>query len=234
MLYSTYTLGDPMFYVMNLLTRERFRLASEEIAGAMDGAWTVDGTLVGAAYAGGAYVFHEDGLIDHIPTGSLIGLSAWLDGTLYYTRQTDESLYALNVESDSTQSLPYQGVRSIEVSPAKDQMAIAYADGSLNVLALTNAQGQEMLQVQSVNGVISNLSWSKDGAYIAYAASNQTEPEKRTLYAYVIETGETFSLVQDIDGFIVSIRWSPSSDVLAYSVWQDDAYTSYFIDLKIE
>lgn len=232
LLYSEYSLGDPVFYVMNMDTKEGFGIIGDPIGGANSAKWADNETVLGASYGGGAYLADRTGnisLIDGLKEEALF-LVEQLGDTIFYNTQYDSTLMKLDLKSNEKVNAGLGQVFNILPSPDGKQMLVLQSDGAKNTLLIYDNESGEKITIAD-GAEIKGVSWSPDQRRIAY---NRMEDKNNTtvssLYVYDILNGETTQIAVDIDSFHTS--WSLSGEKLAYTEYDGTQYNSSVIYLK--
>jgi TolB protein len=232
LLYYEYSLGDPVFRVLNLDTQEDYGLMGEPIGGAISAKWANDTTVIGVAYSGGAYLADATGEITKVDglKEEALYLVEKIKDSIYYNTQYDGTLMKLDLKTGEKVSLNFSQVYDILPSHDGKQMLILQADGTKNSMLVYDLESGEKVNIAEgteLNGV----SWSPDQRRIAY---NLKEDKNNTitssLFVYDILTGESTQLAVDMD--ITDTSWSPSGEKLAYTQWDGTNYNSSIIYIK--
>lgn len=232
LLYSEFSLGDPVYHVMNLDTKKSFRLTGEPIAGAMSAHWADDGTVIGPAYAGGAFTADTGGtlaLVEGLPAEGLIVVRK-MNGKLYYTSNADETLHVLDLATKERTATDLTRVARVHPAPdGKRMIVLQYKDETDMLLTLSDADGGNS-EVLAEGAELGGVSWSPDQRLIAYSlkAAVNGSPAKG-LYVYDLLTGKTTQIAVDVENAQTS--WSPSGQKLAYTVWDGDRFVGRIVHL---
>jgi TolB protein len=230
--YYEYSLGDPVFYVMNMDTLESFGIMGDPIGGAMGAKWADNETVIGAAYSGGAYLADRTGKITLMEDlkDEAIYLVEKINDNIYYNTTFDGTLMKLNLNTKEKVSLNLEQVYDILPSPDGKQMLILQANGSKKTMLAYDLESGEKVIIAD-GSELSGVSWSPDQRRIAY---NLKEDENSTtvssLYVYDMLTGESTQIAVDIES--LSTIWSPSGEKLAYTEWDGTNYNSSIIYLQ--
>lgn len=232
LLYSEFSLGDPAYYVMSLDTKESFPIAGEPIAGAMSGHWASDGTVVGTAYSGGAYIAEPSGTITAVEAlkQEALFIIRKINDTLYYNTQSDDALSMLNLATNETAKLPFTQVYGVFPSPDGNQLLILQYKDTKSVLVLSDADGSNP-QTIAEGAELGAVSWSPDQRLVAYslkASANGTTVSE--LYVYDLLAGKSTPFAVDVENLTTS--WSPSGEALAYTEWNGSQFNSRVLHLQ--
>ncbi|MFC4600336.1 TolB family protein [Cohnella hongkongensis] len=231
LIYHEYSLGDPVYSVMNLDTLDSFRLTGDPIGGAVSANWADSETIVGAAYSGGAYIATSEGriaAIDQLEETGLI-LVEKVGDILYYNTLADESLKALNLVTLEKTSLNLDRVIKALPSPDGRQLLALQINGSRTSLLLCDANGENRKTIAE-GTELSGISWSPDQRMIAYGLNaDASGTAAKGLYLYDMLTDESVRIAVDIEPAATS--WSPSGQRLAYTEWNAKPYRSGIVQL---
>lgn len=232
LLYYEYSLGDPVFYIMNMDTLKGYGIMGDPIGGAISAKWSDDETVIGAAYSGGVYLADRTGkitLVDDLKEEAIY-LVEKINDNIYYNTLYDETLMKLDLSSNEKISLNMDQVYDTLPSPDGKLMLILQSDGTKNTMTAYDLESGEKIIIAegvSLNGV----SWSPDQRRITYnLKENENNTTAGSLYIYDMLTGESTQIAVDIDN--LSTSWSPSGEKLAYTEWDGTQYNSSIIYLK--
>ena len=232
LLYYEYSLGDPVFYIMNMDTLESYGLMGEPIGGAISAEWADNETIVGAAYSGGAYLADRSGtinLVEELKEEALY-LVEKINDTIYFNTQYDGTLIKLDLNTKEKISLNLGQIFDMIPSPDGKQMLVLQANGAKSTLLVYDIESGETIVIGE-GTEISGISWSPDQRRIAYnLKENRNNTLVSGLYAYDLLTGNATQIAVDIDNPTTS--WSPSGEKLAYTEYNGSKYNSSVIYLK--
>jgi TolB protein len=232
LLYYEYSLGDPVFYVMNMDTQEGYGIMGDPIGGGISAKWANNETVIGAAYSGGAYLADRTGkitLIDDLKEESLY-LVEKINDDIYYNTQSDGTLVKLNLNTKEKISLDLKQVYDMIPSPDGKQMIILQANGTKNTMLVYDLESGEKITIAD-GAELNGVSWSPDQRRIAYNRKvDENNSTVRSLYVYDMLTGESTQIAVDVEN--LSTGWSPSGEKLAYTEWDGTQYNSSIIYLK--
>jgi TolB protein len=232
LLYYEYSLGDPVFYVMNMETLEGFGIMGDPIGGAISAKWSDNDTVIGAAYSGGVYLADSSGkitLIDELKEEALY-LVEKINDNIYYNTTFDGTLMKLNLDTKEKVSLNLDQVYDTIPSPDGKQMLILQTKGAKNsMLAYDLESGENVIIAEGAE--LNGVSWSPDQRRIAYyLKEDENNTTVSSLYVYDMLTGVSTQIAVDVEN--PSTSWSPSGDKLAYTEWDGTEYYSSIIYLK--
>lgn len=223
LLYYGNSLGDPIYYVMNLDNLEALR-----ISGAYSANWTDEGVVVGASYLGGAYSASTSGEITPIGelgNGSLFIVRKIRD-RVYYNTNSDASLMVLDLLSKQSKSLNIDNVYDIFPSPEGDQLLILRNEDSKESLILCDNNGGN-IQILAKGEKIGGVAWSPDQRMIAY---NLKDNDVNGIYIYDRLENKGTKIVSNVENPI--IQWGPSGEKLAYTEYSEFENKSSIVYLK--
>lgn len=232
LIYHEYTLGDPVYYVMNLETLTSFGLAGESIGGAMSARWADDGSIIGASYAGGAYTATTNGdieVLDELNEGALI-IVAKLGSSVYYNSNADAALKVLDLDTKETKDMGLGSVGSVIPSPDGKQLLVEQYEGTRVKLVLYDLDGENAKTIAE-GEELGSISWSADQRLIAY--SMQAEVSGVTvkgMYVHDLLSDVATRIAADVEN-AVSSSWSLSGNELSYSVWNGSSYDSSVVEI---
>lgn len=232
LLYYEYSLGDPVFHVINLNTLEGYGIMGEPIGGAISAKWADDTIVIGAAYSGGAYLADKAGKITLIEelTGEAFYLVEKIKDDIYYNTTMDGTLMKLNLNTKEKVNLNLEQVYDIIPSPDGKQMLILQTIGSKNSMLVYDIASGEKVVIED-GAELSGVSWSPDQRRIAYyLKEDENNTILKSLYVYDMLTGISTQIAVDVEN--PSTSWSPSGEKLAYTEWDGTQYNSCIIYLK--
>ncbi len=232
LLYLEYTLGDPVFYVMNLDTRDAFGIMGDKIGGAMSGSWGGN-EVIGAAYSGGAYLADAKGkisLIEELKDDGMLFVVRKVKDNVYYNTSSDESLFMLNLTTKEKTNLNLEHVYNVIPSPGGDKLLVLQNNGSKQMMIVCNADGSDK-KIIAEGTELGGVSWSQDQRMIAYSLKSVVNGSAVSgLYIYDMLTDESSQIAVDIQN-VISTSWSPSGEKLIYS-WNSEQFNSNIVYLK--
>lgn len=236
LIYQEYSLGDPVFHVMNLETKESFALSGEPIGGAISARWADDGTIIGASYAGGAYTATTSGKISALSEleEEALFITAKLGDKVYYNTGYDEALKVLHLGAAAIKDMGLGAVGKVVPSPDGKQLLVTQNDyeASKTRLVLCNLEGGNA-QTIAEGTELSGLSWSPDQRFIAYVMKSEVSGAAvKGLYVHDLLAGESTNIVADVENAVTT--WSPSSKELSYTTWKNDAADSKVIGINTQ
>lgn len=143
LLYSEFSLGDPVYYVMDLGSKKTFSITGDDIAGAMSARWADDDTVIGPAYSGGAFTANTSGKITAVEGLSGEGLIVvrQIKDKIYYTSNSGETLQTFDLNTKEKATLKIERVGSVIPSPGGDQLLVLQYKDSAQALLLTDTDG---------------------------------------------------------------------------------------------
>ncbi|MBD2844221.1 hypothetical protein IDH44_03390 [Paenibacillus sp. IB182496] len=232
LLYTISSLGDPVFSVLNLETMEGFDLTGDPIGGAMSASWADNETIVGASYAGGAYVATvsgELGPMEHLDEGALYLVQQSGD-RVYYNTNSEPGLQALDTQSGESTALPFDNAGGIYPSPDGNQLLVAQYNDSKMSLILSDTAGSDPRTIAE-GASIAGVSWSPDQSMAAYILQEEEGSQAgRSLYVYDLLSDDTTQIAVNLEQAFTS--WSPSNEKLAFVEWGEESYSSSIVYLN--
>lgn len=232
LLYSEYSVGDPVYAVMDMQTLQTFRLTGGPIGGAVSAKWADSKTIIGAAYSGGAYTATADGGITALSKLDETGLYLVekIGDMLYYNTQFDASLKALNLVTLEKTNLNLNNVINVIPSPDNRHMLVMQAEGSITTLLLCDLQGK-MNKTIAKGTALNGISWSPDQRIIAYGLkADVSGTSVKGLYLYDMLTDKSTRIAVDVEPITTS--WSPSSKGLVYTEWKTKPFRSGIVEIN--
>lgn len=232
LLYHGNSLGDPVYYVMNLDTLEAFGIHGSNIGGAYSAKWADNETVIGGAYSGGAYLASITGEItslDDLKEEALFIVRRMKD-KVYYNTSYDASLMTLNLATKEKKSLNIDNVYGVFPAPNGKEMLILQDNSSKRTMILCDADGR-IIKTIAEGSEIGGVSWSQDQRMVAYSLKTVVNGTSVSgLYVYDMLTGVDTQIVVDVEN--PTTCWSPSGKELAYSEWNGIQYNSSIVHLK--
>ncbi|SFF08655.1 TolB protein [Paenibacillus catalpae] len=232
LIFSEYSLGDPVYSVLNMNTLDTFRLTGESIGGAVSAKWADAETIIGTAFNGRAYIATVDGRITAVDKLDETGLYIVekVGDTLYYNTQFDASLKALNLVTLEKTSLNLDNVINVLPSPDGRQLLVLQASGSRTTLLLCSVNG-EIDRTIAKGTELSGISWSPDQRIIAYGLkADASGATVQGLYLYDMLTDKSTRIAVDVEPITTS--WSPSGERLVYAEWNAKPYRSGIVEIN--
>jgi TolB protein len=230
--YYEYSLGDPVFFIMNMETKEAFGIMGDPIGGAISAKWADNETVIGVAYSGGVYLADRSGkltLIEELKEDHLY-LVEKINDDIYYNSEMDGRLMKFNLNTKEKVDLNLEQVYNILPSPDGNQMLVLQANGTKYTLLVYDLESGEKVTIAE-GAEIGGISWSPDQLRVAYNMKQDVNnTSTSSLYVYEMLTGESTQLAVDLENLITV--WSPSGEKLAISDWDGTQYNSSIIYLK--
>lgn len=232
LLYSEFSLGDPVYNVMDLGSKKTFTIKNDTITGAMGAEWADKDTVVGPAYSGGAYTATTSMKIASVEGLGSEGLIVvrQIKDKIYYTSNSQDSLQMLDLSTKAKADLNIPGISSVIPSPDEEQMLILQYKENTQALLLSGTDGKNPRTL--VEGAeLGAVSWSPDQRLIAYSvAIEDNGTTKNTLYVYDLSSDKSVQIGESNGTMTTS--WSPSGKQLAYTERDDSGSSSTIIQLK--
>lgn len=230
LLYSEFSLGDPVFHVMDLDTLDSFGITGEPIGGALSARWDENETVIGPAYSGGAFTASTSGEIAAVPglEGETLFSVQKMKDKIYYIPSSDGSLQVLDLNTKEKASLNPDQVSGIFPSPDGKQMLVLQYKESQQTLILCDADGEIKNIAEGTE--LGGISWSPDQQMIAYSLKPEVNGTTvYSLYLYDLLTGKSTQIAGDLKN--LTTVWSPSGSELAYTEWSEKQTNSSIVHL---
>lgn len=232
LLYYENSLGDPVYYVMNLETLEAFGIYGENIGGAYSGKWADNDTAIGGAYSGGAYLASTAGKITRLEgLEEALYIVGQIKDKVYYNTNDDATLRVMDLTTKEKTNLNIKNVSGVFPSPDGNQMLILQDNGSKRTMILCDADGGNS-KTLAEGEVLDGVSWSPDQRMIAYHTTAVVNGATTSgIYIYDLLTGEATQIAVDIEN--ATTCWSPSGKELVFTEWDGAKYISSIVHLKL-
>lgn len=225
-LYSGISLGDPIFYMMDMKSLDIIT-----VSGAYSVSWSDDSRVIGASYNGGAFEVTEEGEV--IPLAPEIDESLFIvrkyNNKLFYNTNEDQSLLVFDLSTNEQNNLDINSVSNIIPSPEVGQLLILQDNSTLKSLILTDEKGENPRRLVEGHD-IKGIAWSSDQKTIAYSLTLDEGTPKKGIFLLDTESGESIEIIPDVDTH--SIIFSPSGNRLVYSEQNEFNVNSTLVDLK--
>ncbi|WP_342476968.1 hypothetical protein NYE24_25280 [Paenibacillus sp. FSL H7-0350] len=232
LLYSEFSLGDPVYNVMDLGSKKTFTIKGDTIAGAMGAEWADKDTVVGPAYSGGAYTATTSMKIAPVEGlgGEGLIVVRQIKNKIYYTSNSNDSLHTLNLNTKEKADLNIPGTSSVNPSPDEEQMLILQYKENTQALLLSGTDGKNPRTL--VEGAeLGSVSWSPDQRLVAYSVTIEEKgTTKNTLYVYDLSSDKSVQIAESNGTMTTS--WSPNGKQLAYTERDDSGSSSSIVQLK--
>ncbi|MEO3946356.1 hypothetical protein [Gorillibacterium sp. CAU 1737] len=232
LLYHDYTLGDPIYSVLNLNDLTSFAITGEPVAGAISAHWADSKTVIGVAYSQGAYLAQTSGELSLLPELNEEGLFIVRKGkeNVYYNTTSDETLRRVNLATGQKTSLNIGQVRNAIPSPDGTQLLVLQYEGSQATLTLMDENGQNHKKIAQ-GTELDGAAWSPDQRLVAYTRSSDSGGTSgKGLYVYDRLTAKSIQIAVGLDHALTA--WSPSSKALVYTESKDNRSSSTLVYLK--
>lgn len=232
LLYSEFSLGDPVYNIMDLGAKKTFTIKSDSIGGAMGAQWADQDTVIGPAYSGGAYAATTSMKIAPVEGLSGEGLIVvrQIKDKIYYTSNSSDTLQTLDLKTKEKAALKLERVGGVYPSPDEEQMLVLqYKDaGQALVLCDTDGANQRTL---AEGAELGGVSWSSDQRLVAYSIVNEANGQRSsTLYIYDLAADQSAEITAGKGN--LTTAWSPSGRELAYTDWTEQGNNSGVVHLK--
>lgn len=227
--YQEYVIGDPSYYMMNLETLETINIPL-----AMSARWMGNESIVGASYAGGAYMattsgeiqekiaeIQEDFLFLVVPNGD----------QLYYNTDASSPLKVLNMKTKEIKELGFASASNVIPSPDGTQLLVELYSETKGEILLSDSDGENVKTIAE-GAELGGMSWSADQRFIAYSKQDEVNGAMvKGLYVYDVLSDESTRILANMDSSL-STTWSPSGKELTYTVWNGSNYESSVIEIQ--
>lgn len=229
LLYSEFSLGDPVYYVMNLDTLEEVGIYGEPIGGALSAKWADNESIIGAAYSGGAYLASTAGdiaTIAELHEESLFIVQKMKD-KIYYNTQADGSLKVLDLATNEKVGLNLDQVNGVVPSPGGDQLLVLQSIGDKKILVLCDETGGNKKTIAE-GAELGGVSWSPDQRMISYnLMADVNGTTIHGLYLYDLLSDKATQIAVGVGNAVT--HWSPSGESLAYTEWNGTQFNSSIV-----
>ncbi|MBW4083197.1 hypothetical protein [Paenibacillus sp. S150] len=231
LLYSEFSLGDPVYHVLDMETLDSFGILGDPIAGALGAKWADEETVIGPAYSGGAFTASTSGELAAVAglEGEALVIVEKMKDKIYYNTSSDEALQVLDLSAKEKASLDLEHVYGVFPSPEGNQLLVLQYNDSGQTLILCDADGGNRAIIAE-GAELGGISWSPDQRMIAYSQKdNEDGAADDGLYLYDLATGKSARIAADAENLATS--WSPSGRELAYTKWSENQYSSSIVHL---
>lgn len=234
LLYYEYSIGDVAYYLMSMDASEQSPMTENNLGIAYTVEWTDEQHVIGASYAGGAFMADTNRNltpITELPEEQLFTVHKIKDKIYYIT--TDSSsfqLYMLDLVTKEKKNLKVENVDGITLSPDENQILITQGTESTRRLLLADAEGN-ILRTIAEGSEVTGASWSPNQQMIAYQLkSSISGVDTSGIYLYDMLTDKTVQIMENVG--TSKIRWSSSNEKIAITELNERNYSSSIIYLK--
>lgn len=233
LLYYEYSIGDTAHYLMAMDEDEQTPVKEGVLGSALTAQWADADTVIGASYAGGAYMADMSRNITKVADleEQLYTVNKHQDKIYYITFDgPDLQLYVLDLMTKEIKNLNIANTVRITPSPDGEKLLITQGTGSTRTLLVADADGN-ILRTIAEGTEVTGASWSPDQQMIAYQLSSVINGvESSGLYLYDVLSGKSIQIAVNIG--VANIRWSPSGKKIAVSEMGEKRYNSSIIYLN--
>lgn len=232
LLYSEFSLGDPVYNIMDVGSKKTFTIKGDNIGGAMGAQWADKDTVIGPAYSGGAYTATTSMKIAPVEGLSGEGLIVvrQIKDKIYYTSNSSDTLQTLDLKTTEKAALKLERVGGVYPSPDEEQMLVLQYKDAGQVLLLSDTDGANQ-QTLAEGAELGGVSWSSDQRLVAYSVISEANGNRsNTLYIYDLSAGQSTKITEGSGNLTTS--WSPSGRELAYTDWTEQGNNSGVVHLK--
>lgn len=232
LLYSEFSLGDPVYNIMDMGSKKTFTIKSDSIGGAMGAQWADKDTVIGPDYSGGAYTATTSMKIAPVEGLSGEGLIVvrQIKDKIYYTSNSSDTLQTLDLKTKGKAALKLERVGGVYPSPDEEQMLVLQNkdDGQVLLLCDTDGANQRTL---AEGAELGGVSWSSDQRLVAYSVIREENGTRSsTLYIYDLTADKSTEITAGNGN--LTTAWSPSGRELAYTDWTEQGNNSGVVHLK--
>lgn len=232
LLYYEYSIGDTAHYLMSMDERESSQVTNNILGIALTAEWADANNVIGASYAGGAYIADTNRNITQVADlqEQIFTVQKTKDKIYYITIADSMQLYMLDMITNEKKNLNVENADDIIPSPDGKQILISKWEGSKKKLLVADDEGK-ILRTIAEGTEVTGASWSPDQLMIAYQLKTVINGvESSSLYLYDVLTGKSIQIAVNIGN--AKIRWSPSGTKIAVAELDERNYNSNIIYLK--
>lgn len=234
LIYIEYTLGDPMYYVLNMETLESFPIRGENNPGVMSASWADKDTIIGASF-GGVYMINTKGeitILEEFKDESLYLIKMIEDNIFYSSTNENEALIRYNLTTKEKVSLDLTNVYNIILSDKTEQLLVLQNNGVKASITLCDFDGKNA-KVIAEGTDLGGVSWSPDNRFVAYNLVQEgNNASVSTLSVYDMLTNEATQIVVDIP--YLNTNWNPEGNMLVFVESDSISYDSSMVSLIVE
>ena len=235
LLYYEYSIGDVAYYLMSMDAVEQSPVTEDNLGIAYTAEWTDDQHVIGASYAGGAYMADTSRNLTQIAElqeEQLFTVQKIQDKIYYITTDSPSfQLYMLDLVTKEKKNLKVDNADGITPSPDGKQMLISQGTESTRRLLLADAEGN-ILKTIAEGSEVTGASWSPNQLMIAYQLKSIINGvDSSGLYLYDVLTDKSVQIAENVGN--AKIRWSPSGKKIAVTELDERNYNSSIIIFEI-
>ena len=232
--YIEYTLGDPIYYVLNMETLESFPISGEKNPGIMSASFADNDTIIGTSF-GGVYMINTKGevtMLEEFNDESLYFIKKVEDNIFYSSTYENEALTRYNLTTKEKVSLGLTSVYNIILSDNTDQLLVLQNNGVKATITLCDFDGKNA-KVIAEGSDLGGVSWSPDNRFIAFNVMDEgNNASVSSLSVYDILTNEVTQIVVDIP--YLNTNWNPEGNMLVFVDSDGIRYNSSMVSLLVE
>lgn len=234
LLYYEYSIGDTAYYLMSMDVVEQSPVTKDNLGIAYTAEWTDDQNVIGASYAGGAYMADTSRNLTQIAElqeEQLFTVQKIKDKIFYITTDSPTfQLYMLDMVTKEKKNLKVENADGITLSPDGKLMLITQGTESTRRLLVADAEGN-VLSTIAEGSELTGASWSPNQQIIAYQLnSSNNGVDSSGIYLYDVLTDKSVKIMENVG--VAKIRWSPSNKKIAITELNERNYNSSIIYLK--
>ena len=234
LLYYEYSIGDVAYFLMSMNAVEQSTVPEDNLGIAYTAEWTDDQHVIGASYAGGAYMADTSRNLTQIAElqeEQLLTVQKIQDKIYYITTENPSfQLYMLDLVTKEKKNLKVDNADGITPSPDGKQMLISQGTESTRRLLLADAEGN-ILRTIAEGSEVTGASWSPNQLMIAYQLKSVINGvDSSGIYLYDVLTDKSVQIAANVGN--ANISWSPSGKKIAVTELDERNYNSSIIYLK--
>ena len=234
LLYYEYSIGDTAYYLMSMDAVEQSPVTEDNLGIAYTAEWTDDQHVIGASYAGGAYMADTNRNITPITelSGEQLFTVQKIKDKIYYitTDSTSFQLYMLDLVTKEKKNLKVENADGITLSPDGKQMLITQGTEPTRRLLVADAEGN-VLRTIAEGSEVTGASWSPNQQMIAYQLKSSINGvDTSGIYLYDVLTDKSVQIMENVGA--AKIRWSSSNKKIAITELNEKNYNSSIVYLK--
>lgn len=234
LLYYENSIGDIAFYQMSLEEGKQTPVTEDIIGSIYTAEWTDENNVIGASYAGGAYMADTKGTETQIPElqeEQLFNVHKMQEKIYYITTENPFfQVYKLDLKTKEKEKIPLENAERITLSPDGNQLLVTQITENTKRLIIADTDGNIQNTIAE-NSDVTGASWSPNQQMIVYQSSSVINGEENSgLYLYEVSSGESIQIVQDIGN--VKTKWSPSGKKISVTELDERIYNSSIITIK--
>lgn len=234
LLYYEYSIGDVAYYLMSLEDVGQSSVTEDIIGSAYTAGWTDEQNVIGASYAGGAYMADTRGKLTQIAElqeEQLFTVHKMKEKIYYITTDSPTfQVYMLDLVTKEKKNLQVENADGITLSPDGKQMLVTQATETKKSLKIADADGNIQSTITEGSDV-TGASWSPNQQMVAYQLDSViNDVDSSGLYLYDVSTGKSIQIAPNVRN--AKIKWSPSGKKISVTELDERNYNSSIIYIK--